>query len=358
MEQDHSGKAQQIQDVIRRAGGLVIDGAGQPFNYKPAIRALTDRIKAVSQNLGQSQKLVILMAERHEHAADVFLQTSLIKELLPHYQERMACGIEYPHDGLGKLMAACGFNLHPAAYPTVAARDADGQRSLLVSQAVFQREEAPVAHDSLLDFCRRQSIATRFLDAAKTDDSRYLDMQDQLTASIVKQYVSGYAEGCLIPCSSIVGTALRNLAITNNALRHMQEASADTYVISCGIDHVLGNAAEGVAYEHSLTSLFRQTGARVLPILSVNQDSIASLSLQQQEAFPDVLMLTGYDQMAFFAGNASGEADYWRTLGIASGVDLQPFEKGGPEHKALIEKLKNEGPSWLLPAAASTAPRP
>lgn len=358
MEQDRAGRAQQIQDAIRVAGGLVLDAAGQPFNYKPSIRALTHRIKAVSQNLGQSQKLVILMAERHEHTADVFLQTSLIKELLPHYQGRMACGIEYPHDGLGKLMAACGFNLHPATYPVIAARDADGQRSLLVSQAVFQREEAPVAHDSLFDFCRRHSIVTRFLDAAKTDDSRYLDMQDQLTASIVRQYVSGYAEAGLIPCSSIVGTAVRNVAITNNAIRHMQEVSIDTYIISCGIDHVLGNAAEGVAYENSLTSLFRQMGAWVVPILSADQDAIASLPLRGQEAFSDLLMLTGYDQTAFFADNASGEADYWRTLGTASGVDLQPFEKGGPEHKALIEKLKNEGSSWLLPAAASTAPRP
>lgn len=330
---------------VRSGGGLIVDCAADPYDLRPAQAGILERVQEVSARLRGRQPLVVLMGERHMTPAVKMLQTMVLDHLAKAAPSQVACGIEYPHDGLGVLMSRCGFSVASSSYPVLKHQDGDGQRGLMVSLAALTLPDAPVTHDTLLDYCRRQGLSTRFTDAAQTEDGVLLNSADPLTADVMMRCAPGVPED-KIPVASNVGMALRNVAIVQNVVTHIQDTGASLYVQHCGVDHIYGHRGDHCAYEHSLTSLFAQAGVMTVPVFTGGDADIAAIPLAASVAFDNSVIITNLSEGNFRAGDP-GEADFIRALGQHSGVDFNVFEKASLDHKTLIQVLRQAGPQWL-----------
>lgn len=333
-------------DDIRARGGAVVDCAADPCDLRPAKEHILARIDAASRNLRDAQAIVILVGEYHMRPVSKLLQTMVLDHLGQDPDLKIACGLEYSHDGLGMLMESSGFAVTQPAYAALAQNDKDGQRGLTTSLAALTLEDAPITNDTLLDFCRRHSISSRFNDAAVNRETLNLDAQDPLTRAVIEQYAPPEIPANDIPVESNVGMALRNIIMVQNIMAHIRDTGASIYVQQCGNDHVYGHRGDGCAYEHSLCAMFEQVGIVTIPVLTCDGDDVSTVPLAAKKAFANSVTLANLSLENFRAGE-DGEVTFIQKVAAHSGTQFDVFEKNTPAHRGVLGALVNDAPSWL-----------
>lgn len=333
-------------DDMRASGGVVVDCAADPCDLRPAHDHILARVEAVGRNLRAGQPMVILVGEYHMRPVTKLLQAMLLDTLSKDANAKIACGIEYPHDGLGAIMNASGFKVSQNDYAFLSRNDRDGQRGLTVSLAAMEAESAPVTHDTLFNFCRDQKISTRFNDAAINHETMTLDHHDPLTRAVIEQYAPPEIPGDQIAAASNIGMALRNIVMVQNVMTHIQDSGASIYIQHCGTDHIYGHRGDGCAYQHSLTAMFEQAGVAVIPVITCYGDDVSSVPLAARKAFTNSVTLANLS-LENFKMNDPGEVAFIEKVAAHSGAQFPVFEKTTPAHKAMVGALVQQGPTWL-----------
>lgn len=333
-------------DDMRQSGGVVVDCAADPLDLRPAHDHILARVEAVSRNLRSGQPVVILLGEYHMRPVTKLLQTMLLDTLSQDPNSKIACGLEYPHDGFGTLLESSGFKVTPADYPALIRNDFDGQRGLTVSLAALTLENAPVTSDTFFNFCRDRALSTRFNDAAINPETMTLNDHDPLTLAIIEQCAPRGIPKDIIPAASNMGLALRNIVMVQNTMKHIQDSGATIYVHHCGADHVYGFRGDGCASQHSLAAIFEDAGVATIPVLTCYGEDVSALPLEAKKFFTRSVTLANLSDESF-DGASEGEAGFIQKVATHSGAQFSVFEKNTPAHKDVINTLVQQGPAWL-----------
>ena len=213
------------------------------FDLRPIVNVLEADIEnALATTDGN---IIVLMGEEHKTSAHILMQKLLLARLhkkgIP-----FAFGFEYPHNALDTTLKALANSWPDDLGPAdLSQADQDGEATLKTMLAFTIDTMAPDTRASLMGFCLKNNISTRFNDAACDDDGN-------LTPENIDP-------------KSPAGMAVRNIKMVANAKAHMRAKSVRLYIQHCGNKHIFGCTEKRYAYSTSLYSLFSQTeGATVI----------------------------------------------------------------------------------------------
>lgn len=224
-----------------------------PFDLRPVVKAIMDAENMILDRIPPDQKLVILMGEDHSCQT----HTLLLQALLQAHKQ--------------------------AAHPT--ALGLEGSHNIdWLNEPLPPDDSETTSGAALLRFCKTQKVDVRFNDLARGEklspdgttfqQTAILDRGDEMTENIIFRHASLSYDDLPIHCESLLGIALRNIGIVENAISHNKKSDARIYVQHCGRGHVFGSRSDGHPYKASLTSLFHRHGFAVLAVCSYDDDFI------------------------------------------------------------------------------------
>lgn len=335
-----------------QSGAEVVSCAANSMDLQPALSAIMQRIENVSASLN-GRPLVVLIGENHELPAHKILQTLLLTKLHGQRPDKIACGMEISGNKLGQIVSCIeNKNLTSAEKREISTQDPSGQMALSAYLAYINPLSAPVARHTQLAFCRSSKIPTRFTDAAD-NSAEDLDSEDPVTGAIMKAHPPGWRDND----KGTEGTGaydlkIRNLVMTAEAQKHIQETGAQLYIQQAGVAHILGSKIHKAAYKDSLQARFKQAGFDTLSVIVTSKD----FDLKDIPAFElptdlsDCLFIGNIDEKRV-RGYDGDEGEYIKALLKRSQADLQIFDYNTEPktRNELQEYVDTQARHWIKP---------
>lgn len=329
-----------------------------PCDLRPAVDGLMSRIENVSKSLREGQPLVILMGEQHNLPSHIMLQHLLLDRLRKSAASRVAVGFEEPRN-LPDVILNKGFDINTRHVPPGAlmAADRDGYKSLSAALALWNPDDAPLSVLSLFDFCR-QNFSSRFNDAAKVCGPsgfiNRIDKKDPATSAVMTRL--GMDCGGILSPISPPGLKLRNIMMAESAMTHIRESGARLYIQRCGRTHIFGDIKGGHHYQDSLTALFADAGAAVLPVFVDIPKFDAEQTLQTAFKAPETrhtMIVKNLCDKEFMDTKSDGEAGFINELARHSGADIKIFNDRA-ERESLQYSVYRSAQEWVKSAQQMT----
>ncbi len=280
----------------------VVDCREKPYDLRPALNAIMAAENWILERIPPEQKLVIVIGENHIAQSHALLQSTLLKQ---HSQKmraknapKFAYGMEYPSNFLQE------YNKYTQAfgYPTDIERfhkesNLNGSMDHLKAMLNFIKMESA---KNILELCLKEKIPTGFNDIAIARSYfNYgimdpIDQTDSLTKNLVQEHYPHLA-GKNIGRVEDPGINLRNLAMVENAMAHMEQTDSKVYIQHCGAHHIAGFDRIEETYTYSLTKLFQERGVAVLPVFLEFAATKEVLPDAAAESIPQSVRITGMD---------------------------------------------------------------
>ncbi|HEY8190078.1 MAG TPA: hypothetical protein VIF12_05290 [Micavibrio sp.] len=243
--------------------------------------------------------------------------------------------------------------LTPEEKAKISAEDRSGRHILSAYMAVYDPAYAPVALHSLLKFCYDRGIAAQFNDAAATRPEEYelyhLDSADPATRKLIEDHVPEEAGG-IIYTQLLTGMAIRNRALADHAVAHMDRTDADFYVLPSGRDHLFGVKGEELCAD-SLSARFAGRAAVVPVFIARPGSGIETIPPEARDMLANAVIVTGLDPRGF-KGYTPDEAGFLREIARQSGMSFPVFDAQDPEsgREKLQQDVLKAIPRWLADA--------
>lgn|GEM_PF-6901709 len=352
---------------LREAGAMHISCAANMQDLRPAVDGILARVDQVSAHLREGQKLVVLVGETHAIASHRVLQAQLIARIHDQVTDdgmTMAAGFELPHDFAALKMR------HMKISPLSPLVQDHFERQMgsagLISAFLDDNPlmDAPQSKSFLLHNIGARGISMRFHDVAVSYKSvgsqsnvPCLDENDTATRTLIDTVSSEE----VITCESPLGMKLRNDFMVQNIQAHIREANPDIYVHMAGSAHVLGDHAEGYAYEDSLHKQLQDQGYAVLSVLPIEGggagmhywwNSMLS-NAAQDDGLPDIVIVTDMVRQRLYYKDADKERQLIKTITSQSCAQdiMRPVHQ--KDWKRQVGAFKNEVPRWIEDAKKS-----
>lgn len=305
---------------IRGSGGDVVPLHQNPYDLRPAVTAIVERIEKVRASLN-GKPLIVLMGESHEIAAHSVLTTLTLRALHRQNPSKIAFGVELPYDVI--IADLLYNNRHtPEEAAGLMMSDYDGQLNLRTYLDYIASDMATLSHRMTLEFCQSKEISTCFADAAMSkDDDNYIDLQDPYNIDVFQKKIENLNTD-RVNARSPMGVALRNIIMQERLTTHLRYSGADTMIVSCGAAHVWGDGRND-EYEHSLAAFFHEAGTPCLSVLPIGR--IIPPEIIPDDAatsFADSVIITGLIEKAFFEKMSAHEITHIEKIMSASGFNL------------------------------------
>ena len=273
-----------------------------PFDLRPAVTSIIDRIEKVRKHLN-GRPMVVLMGEDHYVSSHVLLQYLTLTYLKRQNITNISMGVEIPSNMPKFSLSQKGNN--DEEIENILNQDETGEISLseiLGAQNIFGA--APISQQSLLRYCLDKSIATCFADAAVLEqDSDILDLEDSRNKSMIQAHMlqDMPSHNSLEP----EGVIFRNLFMFDRIKTHMAEVGAKLTILKVGAAHIWGSG-DKFKFKGSLAQLF---GAANIPFITVlpfgNSFSIEEVPPEAQKYFWQTIAVDRYERRAFHKRRSS-----------------------------------------------------
>lgn len=247
--------------ALPRAAGAPIDDA-----VPRAVREIIEGIERSRDKTPPGKTLFVPMGEVHSSAAQKLVMQSVLQELKER-GHKIAFGVEEQYDLLTDLTEPG----NPAPLPEIAYRlvDPDGRQVLrALNHTPRLYSYADQSTKSLMNFCEQQRVSTGFNDLSRVEMPYFgalvIDPNDGLAQQLIEALeldVNG-----VLDTRDPVAMALRNAAITYNAMAHAADAGAEIYLQHCGYAHLFGEGTAAMPFDRSLADLFNIQGNRAFAV--------------------------------------------------------------------------------------------
>ncbi|QQG37194.1 MAG: hypothetical protein HYS17_05380 [Micavibrio aeruginosavorus] len=337
-------------DDAAQNGAEIISCTSQPMNLRPAVAAIVERIEKVSASLNE-RPLVVLVGENHELPSHKILQTLLLQKLNTRRPRGLAYGMEIAGTTPARVIETIetGARLTPEEKYRLNTDDPSGQTALITYLAYINPASAPVARHTQLDFCRRAEIPTRFTDAAETA-SEDLDAKDPITGQIMKDNPPGWRDSTQgQEGTSAYDFKIRNLVMTHEAQKHLQQTGAQLYIQQAGVAHILGSKPHKSGCQDSLHARFKDAGFDTLSVIMTSKPfDLGDLPAEARRHMSECVVVTGLDEKTV-KGYDGDEAEYIKALSGRSQAHLDIFDyKADPgRREALQEQIDRHARQWV-----------
>jgi len=240
------------------------------FDIRPAVKGMMQSVESAWDNAAPGQPVVVTIGEGHDRMIDPSLQQGFLRALQAFARSKdttLALGLEIAFSTLDLHL---GMNLDIPPVPGGAYRvhDPYGRHTLKTMLAFpSTTEDQPVAQANLRAFAHTYFISACFNDLAATrvePGIRAAAWAVPFTAHILSQM--GLTPNDHVPMTSSYGVTLRNLAITQNIMHHMQQIGARLYLQIAGDEHIA--PSKNFDPTTSLPVLLDQEGCVVVPVLN------------------------------------------------------------------------------------------
>ncbi|MFN3827935.1 MAG: hypothetical protein ACK4NR_09975 [Micavibrio sp.] len=337
-----------------------------PCDLCPAVQGIMARIEAVSQNLREGQKLIVLMGETHTISSHRMLQAQLIAQLHDRQlaEGGLAVGVELPHDFMAIKMREMGVKALPAAVQPYFDRRLESLR--LVSAYVDDNPlvEAPLTKEFLLNMIGVRDVSLRFNDVAITYKSQdnmlspCLNTDDAITAAFAMDEAGVDLRQENIFCADALGMKLRNRFMAGNINRHLSDMNADIYIQLAGSAHVMGDHEEGLYYKDSLHKLLKDQGHEVINVLPVEGGWLGLHYWQHEmlgpqaheQGLPDTLVIADMLRTRFNDCQAEAERKAIRDILRHSEAHDLALPIHDKKWKRQLASFRTALPQWLAEA--------
>ncbi len=253
-----------------------------PFDLAPVYAAYAQAIEEEFAQLEPGQILVILSGERHNNPLDVLAHIGAIDYLHKRYVEhkrshdrRFFVAYEMASNLIVTLADICEIDVPDYLKNRPEALDPDNRIALDIMSSRTVSLDAPYSNNIFCNFLKKQSIPTLFNDMARFYQcgKSYLHTGDPLIKTVFLEYLNlnpdlydidemtSFLEDHM-EVTHPISMGIRNLRMVKKALLSAQITQTRIIFQHCGQDHVLD------AMKNSLAFLYREAGARVLPVFS------------------------------------------------------------------------------------------
>lgn len=329
--------------------------AGTPAtDLRPQADAILDTAIERLAKATPKRPLIIVLGETHDISSHLVLHELILDRLAPLVKgagKKLAFGYEWDHNWLSRAVSNATYgDVSSDLQQCFNIDDTKGTRAIKSLLAVHNFEDAPVAFKNLMMYLLKSGIPVRMDDAALGPDARgQIDTSDTTTRNAAQTMKLDPAEA--INSNSAQGFALRNLVMARNALRHVADTGASVYILGTGGEHVLGNAAQDLAYDTSLYHNLRALGADVLPVLlaSPNERKDIVLSDQASQALAQSgLVIEGLAETGFTYGKDSPakEGEYIRKICRDSGGFKDCYNAAATASHPFFNEFRRAYKAW------------
>lgn len=351
---------------FEKSAAAFLSCINNPYDLRPAVSGIMDRIEVASRNLRDGQKLIILMGETHQVSSHRMLQAQLIARLFEkqEHAQSMAVGVELPHNFMNMKMRDMGIKSLPAAIQPYFDRRMEAVR--LVSAYVDDNPliDAPLTKEFLLSMIGVRGLSMRFHDMAcdyKSKNKTWtpsFSAGDTATAGFVMDELGIDLKQQDIVFEGPLGMKLRNQFMVKNINRHMSDTDADIYIHLAGSSHLMGDNGEEILYEDSLHKLLKEQGHVVMNVLPIEggwlgldcwwNNMLAGNARTQ--GLPDTIIVTDMLRTRFNNYQAEGERQAIRYIlrhSEAHDIALPIHDK---KWKRQLAAFRTALPQWVAEA--------
>lgn len=300
-----------------------MDLSSNPYDLRPAVNAITERVSQSLRN--PNQKIALVLGEYHSIPSTKMLQPCILQEVQKFHD--FVFSFELPHDTLRKEIKAYQNIIQVNLEKKEIAHDRNGHRSLMLLQTGSIMYESPVTLHSVMDFCRAQHIKTCFADVALTKGAYILDRDDPDTAHLIANNTSRFSNES-INARDKVGMALRNIFLAGKTREYADSCHANLMIIQTGQSHVFGSKSLHCAYQESLTTELKKLGVHPIPVIfdCASRNSIRDVPVDSKDSFADAIVIRGCLEDVHVAPKYSLEAGHIKKIAQKSQlIGFKPF---------------------------------
>jgi|GEM_PF-6577312 len=282
-----------------------------PYNLAPADKVLAMAIEEEIAALEKDQVLVIISSEIHSypshHISHIGTLTHLadMRDKNPDdSRRRFLFAFEQPFNSLANYMRV----LYDLPVPEhlqykMQERDPDYYIAIRAALGGGRSNAAPLSREKVLQAVLHRHIPAIFNDASIAMNRDSIDPHDPLMAEI-KEALRGDFQHQVDRKMNVrkpVGIAYRNSVMVKRGLAEAKKRGIRIVFQQCGLGHVFGNESFGLRFKHSLASLYKKAGARVLVDFKLGRQSGLSADVNPQAwiDFPNTVIRRGLDNSSF-----------------------------------------------------------
>lgn len=277
------------------------------LDLAPADALFAQAIEEEIAQLKPDQPLVILSGEDHTHPTDIMCHIGGISHLLKMQ-------LEQSHDPNRDFLVAherefnlsygiakdLGLNVPDGLKYKSDELDPDNKLILVFCALNITSLFSPYSSSLFFKFIGQHSIPLIFNDAARYEIGKETFLCPD--APCFKHALETYnkenkaislGDQNNINAAASTGIAIRNMVMVEKALQRAKETQTRIIFQQCGNVHVLGSKHHNSKVEHSLSFLYREAGARVLPVVCRPAEE------ERFKEFPNTLIRRGLNQKSF-----------------------------------------------------------
>jgi len=256
-----------------------VDLSANPYDLRPAVKAIMDAQNWILERIPPKQKLIILMGEIYTAPTHTMLCEAVLDHLADQRRLRyreLVYGMELPHNFPGRSIFSSFFNALGAAPQKVSALDTM-RESKVLAKRYFNKPYACSStyfNKAILNLCLERRIPFSFNDVARIDKINgdiIVDQKDPKTRALIDEIIPELKGQRVYRASETNGEAVSGLKLSNTmiaklAIEHANKTGAQIIVQQCGLGKIFGDIQYGVAYKDSLTHILENQGFCVLPV--------------------------------------------------------------------------------------------